>query len=119
LLVPLLPVEERFFRGHLNDLLLIPCALPPLLLLHRCLSLRRDDHFPTAYEVALHLFIWSVYCEAIGPLVQNTGVADPLDVLAYSVGAVASWGFWDRRNSRRRRDSAEGPQVSRISIDRS
>ena len=96
LMKPRLGVGEAFFRGYLNDLLLIPCALPPMLLLHRHLSLRLYDSFPTRGEVMLHLVVWSLYCEWIGPVIQHQGVGDPVDVLAYWVGGIGSWALWNR-----------------------
>src|SRR5437867_4318689 len=88
LVKPRLAVGEAFFHGYLNDLLLIPCALPPMLLLHRYLSLRPHDSFPTRAEVMLHLVVWSLYCEWIGPVIQHQGVGDPVDVLAYWIGGI-------------------------------
>jgi hypothetical protein len=95
LVKPRLAVNEVFFRGYLNDLLLIPCALPPMLLLHRYLSLRSHDSFPTRAEVILHLVVWSVYCEWIGPMIQHKGVSDLVDVLAYWIGGIGSWVVWN------------------------
>jgi hypothetical protein len=79
---------EAFFRSYLNDLLLIPYALPPMLFLHRHLSLRPHDSFPTRSEVMLHLVVWSLYCEWVGPVIQHQGIGDPLDVLAYWIGGI-------------------------------
>ncbi len=93
---PQLPAGEVFFRCYFNDLLLIPCALPVMLLVHRCLALRSHDDSPTAREIGLHLVVWSLYCEGIGPLIQNQGVQDIVDVLAYWIGGVVSWGLWNR-----------------------
>jgi hypothetical protein len=96
-LVKLRPaVGEAFFRSYLNDLLLIPCALPPMLFLHRHLSLRPHDSFPTRGEVMLHLVVWSLYCEWVGPVIQHQGIGDPLDVLAYWIGGIGSWALWNR-----------------------
>jgi len=93
---PNLPIDESFMRGHFNDLLLIPCALPPLLYLHRKFRLRKVDIPPTALEVGLHLVVWSLVCEAVGPAFVAGTTADPWDVVAYGVGAVVSWVVWNR-----------------------
>jgi hypothetical protein len=90
-----------FLRSHFNDLLVIPCLLPLLLWLHRCLLLRSHDSFPSALEVALHLVVWSVCFELIGPLLLHWGTADPIDVIAYWIGGVGSWIIWQRCSSRR------------------
>jgi hypothetical protein len=82
-----------FFRFWFNDLLLIPCALPPLLQVQRWLKLRRHDGAPTVAEVLSHLALWSVLFEIIGPhLMHVTG--DWRDVLAYAVGALAACAWW-------------------------
>lgn len=97
LVKPSMPEAEVFFRGHFNDLLVIPCALPPMLLLHRLLGLRRTDAPPQAGEVALHVCVWSIFFEALAPLVVRSARADLWDVFAYCAGGLASWAFWNRR----------------------
>ena len=96
LLKPHLPASETFFRGHFNDLLLIPCVLPPLLLLHRKLALRASDAPPGAREIALHLLVWSIYFELLGPLLLRSATGDLRDVLAYSTGGLVCWAIWNR-----------------------
>jgi hypothetical protein len=86
-------VHAVFFHSWFNDLLLIPCALPPLLLIHRWLKLRAHDEPPTAWEIAGHLIGWSVLFEWIGPHIMRT-TGDPWDVVAYTVGAVAAFCCW-------------------------
>lgn len=84
-----------FFHAWFNDGLLIPCALPPLLWMHRRLGWRADDRPPTGGEIAAHWAGWSVLFEGIGPhLLRTTG--DPWDVVAYGVGAVGAWLWWRR-----------------------
>ena len=75
--------HSAFLRGHFNDLLLIPCALPLLLLFQRRLGLRTDDRMPTAWEVTLYLAVWSLLFEVIGPHIirRATGVRDGQDGL--------------------------------------
>jgi hypothetical protein len=89
---------SHFLHGYFNDLWLIPCALPPILWLHRRLGLRGDDGFPRVSEIALHLVFWSVLFEYIGPKIMPHTVGDPFDVLAYAVGAVVAGLWWHRRN---------------------
>ena len=84
-----------FLHDHLNDLLVIPCALPWVLLLQRKLHLREHDHPPTLLEVLFHLGIWGIIFEGVAPhLIQSTG--DRYDLLAYSVGALIAWAFWNQ-----------------------
>lgn len=86
---------SAFLHDHFNDLLLIPCALPPLLWLHRALGWRRAEAPPSVVEVVSHLAVWIVVCEVAGPK-WITGTADVWDSVSYSAGAVAALVFWWR-----------------------
>jgi len=88
-------IHSAFLHSHFNDLLLIPCALPLLLLLQRWLRLRTHDCPPTPGEIVGNLVVWSILFEFIGPKIMNT-VGDPYDVLAYAVGAVVAGLWWQR-----------------------
>jgi hypothetical protein len=94
-----------FFRFWFNDLLLIPCALPPLLQVHRWLKWRRHDRPPTVAEVAGHLVLWSVLFEVAGPYLMRGATGDWRDVIAYTIGAAASLVCW-------RSGSVVGPLLS-------
>jgi hypothetical protein len=83
-----------FLTGHFNDLLLILCALPPLLWLHRRLGWRGHDRAPELGEVLLHVAVWSVVCEGFGPWVMPYATADLRDVAAYALGGIAAWCGW-------------------------
>jgi hypothetical protein len=93
---PSLPSGELFFSGHFNDLLVIPCALPPLLLLHRRLGLRHADAPPAASEVAVHVAVWSVFFEILAPVFVRAARSDAWDVVAYCAGGLAAWLVWNR-----------------------
>lgn len=101
-------LASSFLRHHGTDLLLIPVALPLALELQHWLGWRRCGGVPTGQETLLHLGVWSVVCEGIGPLVLHRGTADPWDVLCYAAGALAAvlwWRRWERpvdRNPRSR-----------------
>ena len=99
-LKPLLPAA--FLHCWFNDLLLIPCALPPLLLLHRWLGLRTHDDPPTPCEISAHLAVWALVCEYLGPSWLHRGTGDPRDVLAYAFGALAAALWWHRHTLRAR-----------------
>jgi hypothetical protein len=90
-------------HNHFNDLLLIPCALPPLLWVQRRLGLRDHDRVPSAGELILYLSVWSILFEAIGPHIMRWTVGDPLDVLAYVGGAVLAGAWWHRASLARLR----------------
>lgn len=83
-----------FMRGHFNDLLLIPAALPLLLWLQRRLRLRATDAPPSWGEIALHLVVWSVAAEAIAPHLWRHATGDWLDVAAYTAGALVAGCWW-------------------------
>jgi hypothetical protein len=89
-------IPSPFMRGHFNDLLLIPAALPVVLWLQRLALLRNNDRAPSWPEMILHLAVWSVICEFIGPLWLHHGTADVWDVAMYAVGGVAACLWWNR-----------------------
>lgn len=90
--------QEPFLNGYFNDLLLIPCALPPLLWLHRRLKLRAHDEMPLPSEILLHLVVWCIICEWIGPHFVSRSIADPWDVVAYGAGALLAFLWWNWRH---------------------
>jgi hypothetical protein len=96
-------VAGGFVHNWFNDLLLIPCALPILLAVHRALGLREHDGPPTTIEVATHLAGWAFLCEVLGSRLLHRGTGDPFDVLAYAIGALLAMFWWQRENSGRGR----------------
>jgi hypothetical protein len=94
LLKPLLPLP--FLNGHFADLLLIPAALPVVLWMQRLAGLRKHDLMPSWSEMSLHLAVWSLICEFIGPHWLRHGTADAWDVAAYAVGGVVTCLWWNR-----------------------
>ncbi len=84
-----------FFHDQFNDLLLIPAALPLMLWLHRKLGWRADDRPPVLGEIVLHLVVWTLICEVIGPRFVAHATGDWRDAVAYSVGAVVSGVIWN------------------------
>jgi hypothetical protein len=87
-----------FMRNHLNDLLLVPCALPPLLRLHAALGLRPLVNAPSAIEIAGHLLVWSILFEVAGPVLAAHSTGDFLDILFYWLGGCCSWSLWNATN---------------------
>jgi hypothetical protein len=94
LLKPLLP--SPFLHGHFADLLLIPAALPVVLWMQRLAGLRKHDLMPSWAEMGLHLAVWSLICEFIGPHWLHHGTADVWDVVAYAAGGVVACFWWNR-----------------------
>ena len=89
-------VGSGFMHSHFNDIWLIPCALPPILWLHRRLGLRPQDEAPRWSEILIHLVFWSILLEWIGPHFVPHAVGDPWDAVAYAVGAIVSGLWWHR-----------------------
>jgi hypothetical protein len=86
-----------FLHSHLDDLLLMPAALPVVLWIQRLAGLRKNDRPPGGGEIFLHLAVWSVMCKVVGPLFLNVGVADPWDVLFFTLGSLGAGLWWNRR----------------------
>jgi hypothetical protein len=95
-------LRSPFLHQHFNDLLLIPCALPPLLLAQRWLRLRLHDELPTPGEIALYFVVWSIFFEAIGPHLLRRATGDPWDVVAYAAGGIIAGLWWHRHQLLRR-----------------
>jgi hypothetical protein len=85
-----------FFHSQFNDCWLIPCALPPVLWLHRRLGLRQNDAVPQFSEITLHVIFWSVLFEWIGPHFVKHTTGDPADALAYAIGGLVAAAWWHR-----------------------
>ena len=92
-------VSSAFVRGHLNDVWLIPCALPLVSWLHERCGWRTDEGPPRLAEIAAHVAGWSVLFEWIGPKYLPWTTADAWDVVWYAVGATLGW-VWGQRTSR-------------------
>jgi len=93
-------LSAAFLRTHLNDLWLIPCALPLVLWFHERFGWRAPGS-PRLGEVAAHLVGWSVLFEWVGPRYLPWATGDVWDVAWYAVGAGLAWGWWrfDRARS--------------------
>ncbi|MBP9900731.1 MAG: hypothetical protein V9H26_20260 [Verrucomicrobiota bacterium] len=89
-------LHSGIFHSQFNDLWLIPCALPPVLWLHRRRGLRTHDAPPQLSEIVGHLIFWSLLFEGIGPKLVAHTTGDPADVLAYGVGAILAGLWWQR-----------------------
>ncbi len=90
-------LSRGFLHSHFNDLLLVPAALPLVLYVQRRLGLRSHDAAPTMAEIIFHTLLWSVICEALGPVLFHRGTADLKDVFAYGTGAALAWMWWKWR----------------------
>lgn len=84
-----------FLHGYFDDLLLIPAALPVMLWLQRRHGWRLHDRAPTWNEMGMHLIVWSLICECIGPRWLHRGTADMWDVAAYAFGGAVACLWWN------------------------
>ena len=87
-------LKGPFLRNHFDDLFLIPAALPLILWVQRRLRLRTCDTPPDWREVLMHLVVWSIAAEAIGPRLFPQATGDIWDVAAYAAGAVVAGALW-------------------------
>lgn len=86
-----------FVHGYLNDLLCIPLWVPVMLTGMRLCRFRNHDRFPSSLEILIPLIFWSAVFEVWLPRTRAFGIvttADPLDVLAYAVGAAMASVSW-------------------------
>lgn len=97
LVAPFVLRENWFFHSYLNDLLLVPVALPLLLFALRKLGIRKDDNPPNISEVCAALVVWSIFFEYVGPYYFKKGTSDVLDVTFYCVGGLVSWAIWNKQ----------------------
>lgn len=89
-------VHNVFLHSQFNDFWLIPCALPPVLWLHRRLGLRSHDDPPRLLEIVSHFVFWSVLFEWIGPKFVSHATGELADVFAYAAGAILAALWWNR-----------------------
>lgn len=67
-----------------------------VLWLQLVLGVRDHELPPTGSEITLHLVVWSVICEGVGPRWFHWGVADGWDVVAYASGGLVAGLWWNR-----------------------
>ena len=92
-------ISGTFGQWYLNDVLCLPLFLPMILWLQRRMGLREHDGPPRAWEVLQHWAIFSILFEVILPHFPQyfLTAADPWDVVAYWVGGMGAWMWWNRR----------------------
>jgi len=86
-----------FWHAYLNDLICIPFWAPIMLFGMRKLRLRDHDGPPEAHEILIPLLVWSVVFEVWLPQTaafRGLSVADPFDILCYTLGALAAGVVW-------------------------
>ena len=89
-------LTAEFETGEASGAQSPPQILPPVLLAQRWLGLRTHDGAPTVGEILSHLVGWSVLFEIIGPHWMRHATGDPLDVVAYALGALVAGAWWQR-----------------------
>jgi hypothetical protein len=91
-------VSAGWVHSWVNDVFLLPAALPLLLTIEWMFGLRRHDGPPTWAEIFAHLAGWSLLFEYIGPILNPRATGDWLDVVAYAIGGVAAGCWWHSRS---------------------
>ncbi len=97
--------KTGFVHEHLNDLICIPFWVPIMLFAQRVVRLRGHDAPPQPGEIVIPLILWSWIFEIWLPATGWLGdrcVADYLDVVYYTVGALLAgliWAWWYRRST--------------------
>jgi hypothetical protein len=87
-----------FVHGYLNDLICLPLFLPIILRAQSILGIRRHDLPPTLFEVLHNWVIFSVVFEVVLPRIPAfASTGDPWDCVAYMVGGIAAYFWWNRR----------------------
>ncbi|HZZ78161.1 MAG TPA: hypothetical protein VFE62_06565 [Gemmataceae bacterium] len=89
--------DSGFVHEHLNDLICIPFLVPIMLFVQRRLGLRPDNGPPRLGEVAIPLIVWSWVFEILLPRTELLGphcVADPWDIVYYTLGTLLAATYW-------------------------
>src|SRR5437867_2312156 len=88
-------VGGALVHDYLNDLLCLPLFLPIILRVQRLLRIRRHDLPPTIFEALHNWVVFSIIYELVLPrLSMFRSVADGWDVVAYLVGGVFAYAYW-------------------------
>ena len=78
-----------FLQGYLNDMLLMPCAVPVILFIRGALREREPDAGLCLAEVLAYWALFACAFEYIAPKLIPWAVADPIDAVAYLAGGMA------------------------------
>ncbi|UOQ77485.1 hypothetical protein MUN84_01895 [Hymenobacter sp. 5516J-16] len=85
-----------FVNSHLADLLDLPLQLTMVLWLMRRFYFRRPSFvLPLSWIVASWVVV-AVWFEVVMPRFNRNMVADPLDVVAYTLGGLVFWRWMNR-----------------------
>lgn len=94
-LIPLFAAYIPFLREHLDDSLLIPAALPPLLWVRTVCGLRPSQGVPSWREIVFWTALSSLFFEYLGPRYLHHSVGDWGDVVVYWVGGILAGLIWN------------------------
>jgi ubiquinone/menaquinone biosynthesis C-methylase UbiE len=106
-------ISWDFLHSHFNDCLLIPAALPLVLLFQYALKLRKDAGLPRPGEVFFHWLVWSVLFEGVAPRFFSV-TGDFWDVVCYAAGGGIAAVLWAWRDSRERNFDILAPFYRRM-----
>lgn len=85
-------------HDYLNDLLCLPIFVPIILRFQRALGIRGHDSPPTLFEIVHNWVVFSILYEFVFPKISAfSSVSDPWNSIAYLIGGIAAYAFWNRR----------------------
>lgn len=87
LIVPSL-LEPGLFSNYVGDFLALPVYLPLSLLLSVKLGIVHQNYTFNFYHILGAVLVFSVLFEGLIPVVHDTAISDPWDIMAYLMGGI-------------------------------
>lgn len=86
--VELSGIALPILHEYLDDVLCLPIVLSVILVIHRRFRLQSSEYILPFSHVLLSLLVIATLFEAVLPIASSRFVGDPIDVLAYILGAL-------------------------------
>jgi len=87
-LLKFIGISFTFANAYLDDLVCFPLLLTGILAFHRSVQFRNSAYVLPLGHLAFGVVFYGILFEVILPALQSSSIADPLDVIAYSTGAI-------------------------------
>lgn len=100
-----------FVHGYVVDIICMPFWIPIMIFTMRKVGLRSHDDPPHPHEILIPLVVWSWAFEVYLPdtsALRGITIADNMDVLSYTCGALVAVMIW-RRIYRESTDTSHPP----------
>lgn len=91
-------ITWSFATSHFNDMLLVPCLLPPINHILMKTGARKPGMAPRPIEIVICLIIWTIAFEIIAPRLSSGATGDFRDVLCYMAGGMTAMFVWNRKS---------------------